>query len=162
MNAESIDAVGKTNTSDPKRSPAESTLPRASTAGRDDPPAVQCKATISIVVPCFNEAEALPLLAVRLDALAEQLRADYDVEFIVVDDGSNDGTWLRTREWADRSPRLQGVRLSRNFGQQAAITSGQNAQSARPSSPLTRCYGSPPMRSSPATSNWRNVCSSPR
>ena len=47
---------------------------------------------ISIVIPCFNEAEGLPMLAARLDNLVQQLSSKVNVEVIMVDDHSSDGS----------------------------------------------------------------------
>lgn len=79
---------------------------------------------VSIVVPCYNEEEVFPLLAVQLASLAEGSLAAHDVEFIFVDDGSRDSTWLKIRELSTRDPRVRGLSLSRNFGHQAALTCG--------------------------------------
>jgi dolichol-phosphate mannosyltransferase len=124
MNADSIGGIGQTgagNATGDSAKPASQGLDRTS---RADLPDASRRATISIVVPCYNESEILPLLLARLDTLAEQCRADHDFEIIAVDDGSDDGTWSTLCKWAETSPRLRGVRLSRNFGQQAAITCG--------------------------------------
>lgn len=48
---------------------------------------------VSVVVPCFNEEEGLAHLASRLRALQEELGTGIEVSFILVDDGSTDGTW---------------------------------------------------------------------
>src|SRR5207237_1280027 len=47
-----------------------------------------------------------------------------ECEFILVDDGSRDDTWSRIQELHWQDPRFKGVRLARNFGQQAAIGAG--------------------------------------
>jgi len=83
--------------------------------------------TISIVVPCFNEEEALPLLTPRLSSLGDQLEQDHNVEILMVDDGSADQTWALIRDYAQKDCRVRGVSLSRNFGQQAALTCGYDA-----------------------------------
>jgi len=81
---------------------------------------------ISVIVPCYNEQEVLPLLVERLRQLARTLDAemDCDTEIILVDDGSADGTWKQICRFADDDERIRGARLSRNFGQQAAMTCG--------------------------------------
>lgn len=79
---------------------------------------------ISFVSPCFNEEETLPLLRDALSAVFDRLAPDYDVEAILVDDGSRDRTWSRIREYAEKDPRFKGVALSRNFGHQAALSCG--------------------------------------
>ena len=81
---------------------------------------------ISVIVPCYNEQDVLPLLVERLRQLARNLDAemDCDIEVILVDDGSRDETWNHICSFADDDVRIRGARLSRNFGQQAAMTCG--------------------------------------
>ena len=77
---------------------------------------------ISIVVPVFNERETLPELYRQL---TEQLAVTgHRYEIILVDDGSRDGSTETIRELAEADPRVRGVRLSRNFGHEAAIEAG--------------------------------------
>ena len=77
---------------------------------------------LSLVIPVFDEANSLPALLERIDEVASGL--GHEVEIVVVDDGSQDGTWsLIEREAAVRE-RFRGVRLSRNFGHQIALTAG--------------------------------------
>ncbi len=86
-------------------------------------------ATLSIVVPCCNEEAALPLLFRKVgDALAA-LNVDYEI--VCVDDGSSDATWHLIEEAAAADPRVRGVSLSRNFGQQPAISAGMHYATGR-------------------------------
>src|SRR5882757_2302074 len=76
---------------------------------------------ISCVVPAFNEAVNLGLL---LSGLTEQLAALTDRwEVIVIDDGSRDATPAAMAPWLTR-PGVRYLRLSRNFGKEAALTAG--------------------------------------
>src|SRR5512133_770400 len=77
---------------------------------------------LSIVTPCFNEAENIGELHRRLDALSAQLPCE--VEFVFVDDGSRDATLERLRALAAGDTRARVVGLSRNFGHQAALSAG--------------------------------------
>lgn len=61
--------------------------------------------TVSIIVPCYNEEETLPLLAGVLERVIATLEQSYDVEVLFVDDGSSDGT---QRALASAAPRLRG------------------------------------------------------
>jgi dolichol-phosphate mannosyltransferase len=81
-------------------------------------------ATLSIVVPCFNEASVLPLLFERIRSAAAGWDVDY--ELLCVDDGSSDATWRLIEQAAAADDRVRGVRLSRNFGQQAAVSAGMH------------------------------------
>jgi glycosyltransferase involved in cell wall biosynthesis len=84
--------------------------------------------TLSIVVPCYNEEEVLPEAARQLEALLQEMvetgmvAPDSHVTF--VDDGSSDGTWAIIQDLHRRSPRIQGVKLSRNRGHQHALLAG--------------------------------------
>jgi polyisoprenyl-phosphate glycosyltransferase len=79
---------------------------------------------ISCVVPCFNEAANIDALLPRLCQAMASLSAAWEV--VLVDDGSSDGTAQRLQAWA-RKPGVRGIRLSRNFGKEAALTAGLQA-----------------------------------
>jgi dolichol-phosphate mannosyltransferase len=79
---------------------------------------------LSVVIPVYNEEETLPELHRRLSAA---LAVEDDWEIVLVDDGSTDRSWAILRGLADVDPRLRLVRLSRNFGHQAALTAGLDA-----------------------------------
>lgn len=76
----------------------------------------------SLVVPIYDEEAALPALYERLAHLLERL--DGSAEVILVDDGSQDDSFTKMVELSLRDPRFKVLQLSRNFGQQAAITAG--------------------------------------
>ena len=77
---------------------------------------------LSVVVPCFNEADVLPQLQARLVTSLQTLGLQWEVIF--VDDGSSDTTYEQLRELHKRDPRLKALALSRNFGHQVAISAG--------------------------------------
>jgi glycosyltransferase involved in cell wall biosynthesis len=79
-------------------------------------------ATLSFVLPVYNEQENLELLFQRLRSMIEELNERCEV--IMVDDGSQDSSYAMLRAIRLRDPRFKLVRLSRNFGHQAAITAG--------------------------------------
>jgi len=78
--------------------------------------------SISVVVPVFQAESCLRELAGRLAASLGPLAPDFEV--VLVDDGSPDGSWETIEGLAASDPRFRGVKLSRNFGQHAAITAG--------------------------------------
>ena len=84
---------------------------------------------ISLVVPSYNEEEAMPLFYAEADRVAAGLKQSHgaDVEIIFVDDGSRDGTLRVARELHDRDARVRYVSFSRNFGKEAAIYAGLKA-----------------------------------
>jgi len=79
---------------------------------------------ISIVIPAFNEEEAIPHLVKRVEEIFSKL--SYNFELIIVDDGSGDRTFEVIKELAKTKHFLKGVRLSRNMGHQAALDCGLN------------------------------------
>lgn len=79
---------------------------------------------ISVIVPCYNEAEMFPLLCRALADLGAQLADRYRLEFVLIDDGSRDATWSLIERFALDDPRVKAVALSRNFGHQIALTCG--------------------------------------
>ncbi len=84
---------------------------------------------ISLVVPSYNEEEAMPLFykeAARVAAGMEQSHGA-EFEFIFVDDGSKDKTLQVARRLHDQDPRVRYVSFSRNFGKEAAIYAGLKA-----------------------------------
>lgn len=81
------------------------------------------KTTISLVVPCFNEAEVIGLFHTELTRVIDSID-DYDFEICYVDDGSQDGTIGKLTTLATRDQRVQVLALSRNFGHQAALMAG--------------------------------------
>lgn len=77
---------------------------------------------ISLVVPVFNEEEAVGLF---LAGVEEALPAKaFDLEIVFVNDGSRDATLSVLTAFAQNDPRLVVVNLSRNFGKEAALTAG--------------------------------------
>lgn len=78
--------------------------------------------TISIVIPIYNEEQVIDLLHQRLLAAADTWNESLEVVF--VDDGSYDRTPEKLRALADADARITVLRLSRNFGHQAAIAAG--------------------------------------
>lgn len=77
---------------------------------------------IAIVVPAYNEAQALPVLQARLAPVLDRMDAQATV--LYVDDGSRDDTWSVILALAERDRRVSGLRLSRNFGKELALTAG--------------------------------------
>jgi polyisoprenyl-phosphate glycosyltransferase len=79
---------------------------------------------ISLVSPCYNESSAFPYLQGEIVKLADLLGKEFDVEIVLVDDGSRDQTWSQIQAFAQSDARVRGVLLSRNFGHQMALTCG--------------------------------------
>jgi dolichol-phosphate mannosyltransferase len=86
------------------------------------------KTTIDLVIPVFNEEGVVEHIHERICSVIDSL--DYDFHFIYVDDGSEDGTVSTIQEICKTDPRVTLLRLSRNFGHQAALTAGMDATTA--------------------------------
>jgi polyisoprenyl-phosphate glycosyltransferase len=77
---------------------------------------------ISILIPVFNNQGILDELHKRLDHVLSQVSDIYEI--VLVDDGSEDGSWKRIEALKMRDNHVVGVKLMRNFGQQNAIAAG--------------------------------------
>jgi dolichol-phosphate mannosyltransferase len=78
---------------------------------------------LSIVMPCFNEQDCLPHTLQELVPALER-GVDGSWEILLVDDGSTDRTFALCQAAHANEPRIKVIRLSRNFGHQAAVTAG--------------------------------------
>lgn len=79
---------------------------------------------VSVVCPAFEEEDCLPFFHQELSAVLAGLEDQYDLEIIYVDDGSRDGTLEVIKSLARDNAGVRYLSLSRNFGQQAALTAG--------------------------------------
>ncbi len=87
---------------------------------------------ISVVVPCWNEEEALPIYYREMSRVMENMnrgtdQETVDFELIFVDDGSTDGTYRIIKELNQTDARCRYLSFSRNFGKEAAIYAGLKA-----------------------------------
>lgn len=81
------------------------------------------KKLISIIIPCYNEEESLPLLYEALKEVMRQMEF-YSFEVLFVDDGSKDNTMLELNRVALEDSRIKFISFSRNFGKEAAMYAG--------------------------------------
>jgi glycosyltransferase involved in cell wall biosynthesis len=83
---------------------------------------------LSLVIPCYNEQDALPITVPQLEKLMLDLmtrgKIAYDSNVWLVDDGSKDDTWAMIEALAARSDLFVGLKLSRNRGHQNALLAG--------------------------------------
>jgi len=90
-------------------------------------PSARALPVLSIVVPCYNEAEVLPETVRRLSTLVDEMTAHGQIAagcIYFVDDGSHDRTWESIAEFAAEHRTVHGIRLSRNYGHQGALLAG--------------------------------------
>lgn len=82
---------------------------------------------LSLLIPCYNEALILTDTLAALHNKLEQLHGDNKItsgEIYCIDDGSQDDTWDIIQHSARQNQRVRGIKLSRNFGHQAAVLAG--------------------------------------
>ena len=79
---------------------------------------------ISIVVPCYNEEESIPLFYTEVNKVTEQMKKKADFEFVFVNDGSKDKTLESLRKLAKVDKRVKYISFSRNFGKEAGMLAG--------------------------------------
>lgn len=89
--------------------------------------------SLSIIMPCCNEEEAIRLLPERLFPTLQRLSTDYDVELILVDDGSTDGSWVQLVTVRDQAAPWRVIlgRHPGNRGLGAAIRTGYGLASGQ-------------------------------
>ena len=82
---------------------------------------------ISIVVPCYNEQEVLPLFYAEIQKVMAQIQQEHpetEFELLFINDGSRDGTLSQLREMAKADMRVRYISFSRNFGKEAGMYAG--------------------------------------
>ena len=85
---------------------------------------------ISVIVPCYNEQESLPLFYKEITAVTDGMKEknnELEFEYIFVNDGSKDNTLKLLRELAPTDSRVRYISFSRNFGKEAAMLAGMEA-----------------------------------
>jgi glycosyltransferase involved in cell wall biosynthesis len=83
---------------------------------------VMGRPAVSVVAPCFDEEDVLPLFLARVGGVLDSLGGTSEV--VLIDDGSRDRTWEIIEKAAVEDSRIVGVRLMRNHGHQLALTAG--------------------------------------
>lgn len=79
---------------------------------------------ISIVLPVFNEQENIVTIYTELVEKLAPIGDTYALEILFVDDGSLDDSWKKIQLLSSQDARVRGIKLSRNFGNQVALTAG--------------------------------------
>ncbi|MBQ2769516.1 MAG: glycosyltransferase family 2 protein [Clostridia bacterium] len=78
---------------------------------------------LSLIIPCYNEEEALPVFYDELKKVLSSLET-YEAEILFIDDGSKDGTLKTLKSLAEQDERVKYISFSRNFGKEAAMYAG--------------------------------------
>lgn len=113
----------------------------------------QPKQEISILVPMYNEAQAIPQFFPAIEAVMSSLDVDYKI--ICVDDGSKDNTLELLLEEAERSEHVQVVSFSRNFGKEAAMTAALDYAHGDAAIPIDADLQDPPELIAELIAKWR-------
>lgn len=80
--------------------------------------------TLSLVVPCYNEQDVLPLFYSEITRVLATISDAYVTELVFVDDGSRDDTLRILKSFAERDSSVKFISFSRNFGKEAAMLAG--------------------------------------
>ena len=81
------------------------------------------KEKISIVVPCYNEQESLPIFYEEITKIAKEMK-EQEFEFLFVNDGSKDNTLNILKDLAKKDDRVRFISFSRNFGKEGGMYAG--------------------------------------
>lgn len=84
---------------------------------------------ISIIIPCFNEEEAIPVFLASANEELKSLKTHAEIEYIFVNDGSSDSTESVLKSLSKKSVNIKYVSFSRNFGKEAAMYAGMKYSS---------------------------------
>ena len=79
--------------------------------------------TVSLIIPCYNEADVLEMLRTELCRVCDPLK-QFEFEFVFVNDGSKDATLDIIKRFAQADKRCRFISFSRNFGKEAAMLAG--------------------------------------
>jgi len=84
------------------------------------------KQKVTLLVPAYNEQEALPLFYNRVCEVTERLQGQYEFEFLFVNDGSTDGTLSILKALRSRDGRVRYLDMSRNYGKEIGMLAGMD------------------------------------
>jgi len=111
---------------------------------------------LCVVVPAFNEGAGLRQLHARLAPVLRSL--DLDARVLFVDDGSSDDTWETIESLSALDPTVGGLRLSRNFGKELAMTAGLDHAEADAVVVIDADLQDPPELIPQFVARWREGC----
>ncbi|PIR34374.1 MAG: glycosyl transferase [Alphaproteobacteria bacterium CG11_big_fil_rev_8_21_14_0_20_44_7] len=96
---------------------------------------------ISVIVPMHNETEVIEQFFTRITPILDSVG---NWEIICVDDGSTDDTWQKITYYTENNKQVRGLRLSRNFGKEAALTAGLDSSKGDAVIPIDADLQDPP------------------
>lgn len=80
------------------------------------------RTNLSVIVPLFNEVDSIPELVEWISRVMQQHGFSYEI--IMIDDGSNDGSWEKILELSSSNTYVKALRFNRNYGKSAALNTG--------------------------------------
>jgi glycosyltransferase involved in cell wall biosynthesis len=84
---------------------------------------------ICVVAPIFNEETTISEFVKQVANNVKQLNSEYEI--ILIDDGSNDNSWMEIQKEAQKNVNVRGLKLSKNFGHHYAISAGLHKSNAK-------------------------------
>lgn len=108
---------------------------------------------LSLVVPMYNEEEALPIFLERVLPIVEEITADYEI--VCINDGSHDQTLSMLLAENAQNPRIKIIDLTRNFGKEVALTAGLDYATGDAVVPLDADLQDPPELIPDLVEKWR-------
>jgi len=124
----------------------------------DETPIKPVAPEVSIIVPVLNEVGGIRRFVDAVDATFDSSGIT-DYEYVFVDDGSSDGTWHLLSEMTEQRPRVRALRLSRNYGKEAALAAGLAAARGRAHIPMDVDLQDPPEVAVAMIQRWRDGAS---
>ena len=110
----------------------------------------------SIIVPFYCNEANIPVTLPRLYEALDKLKNKYSIEFIFIDDGSNDNTWQLLNQYSSKQFEHKLVKLSKNFGSHAAILAGLTISEGYAVGLITSDLQDPPELFNEMLSGWEN------
>ncbi|MGI0481047.1 glycosyltransferase family 2 protein [Geminocystis sp. CENA526] len=108
---------------------------------------------LSLLIPCYNEAENLDILFSRLQSVLNPLNLDYEI--VCINDGSKDDTLKLLIDYHDRDKRIKIINLSRNFGKEIAMSAGLDYTTGKAVIPIDADLQDPPELIIELLEKWR-------
>lgn len=108
---------------------------------------------LSLLIPCYNEAENLEILFSRLQSVLNPLNLDYEI--VCINDGSKDDTLKLLIDYHDRDNRIKVINLSRNFGKEIAMSAGLDYTTGKAVIPIDADLQDPPELIIDLIEKWR-------
>ncbi|WP_330203658.1 glycosyltransferase family 2 protein [Cyanobacterium sp. Dongsha4] len=108
---------------------------------------------LSLLIPCYNEEENLPVLFSRLESVLQTLNLNYEI--VCINDGSKDNTLKCLVEFHQRDKRIKIINLSRNFGKEIAMSAGLDYTKGKTVIPIDADLQDPPELIIDLLAKWR-------